>query len=138
MQGTVRGLFVTPEKKAKSIALDQVAAGTSGFDGDFHAKFSNGRQILMLSSDVLTEFGLAPGSLYENMVVDGIDVMTLAPHQQLKIGDAVLEVTVICEPCIQMDRIRSGLRSALEGKRGMFARVLRPGMIRVGDVIEVR
>src|ERR1041385_3177534 len=102
MRGTVHALFITPEKKAKSIALDLVRAGSAGFEGDFHSTAANGRQILMLSNSVLSEFGLAAGSLYENMVVEGIDVMKLEPKQQLHIGDAVLEVTVPCEPCMQM------------------------------------
>lgn len=136
MRGTVRGLFVTPEKKAKSISLGEVHADPGGFSGDFHAKIANQRQILMLSSDVLTDFDLTPGSLYENMLVEGIDVMSLAPNQQLRVGDAILQVTTPCEPCVQMDRIRSGLKAALNGKRGMFARVVSPGTIRVGDAVE--
>src|ERR1051326_5701273 len=106
MTGTVRALFVTPEKNAKSIALEIVRVESGGFTGDFHAKSANRRQILMLSADVLFDFDLPAGSLYENMVIDGIDVMTLPPDRQLRIADVILEVTAPCEPCIQMDRIR--------------------------------
>jgi MOSC domain-containing protein YiiM len=134
----VRALFVTPEKKGKPLEIETVQAGRGGFDGDFHARVANRRQILMLSNDVLAEFRLQPGALRENMVVDGIDVMQLAADQKLRVGDAVLEVTGPCEPCTQMDRLRNGLRSALEGKRGMFVRVLTPGMIRVGDAVEMQ
>ena len=138
MRGTVRALFVTPEKKGKPVEIGEVQAGRGGFDGDFHARVANRRQILMLSTAVLAEFRLAPGVLRENMVVEGIDVMTLAADQKLRVGDAILEVTGPCEPCIQMDRLRDGLRSALAGKRGMFVRVLTPGTIRVGDAVEMQ
>ena len=135
MQGTVRALFVTPEKKAKPVQLEQVRVSSGGFDGDFHATVSTRRQILMLSGSILNEFNLQPGSLYENMIVDGFDVMSLSFGQQLRVGDAVLEVTMPCEPCVQMDRVRNGLKSALDGKRGMFARVVTTGAIRVGDPV---
>jgi MOSC domain-containing protein YiiM len=138
MRGTVRALFVTPEKKGKPVELEEVQAGRGGFDGDFHARVANRRQILMLSHDVLAEFRLTPGALRENMVVEGIDVMMLAAEQKLRVGGAVLEVTGPCDPCIQMDRLRDGLRSALEGKRGMFLRVHTPGTIRVGDAVEMQ
>ena len=136
MQPTVRTLFVYPQKKAPPLALTEVRAAESGLEGDWHAK-SNGnrRQILVLSGDVLREFELAPGSLFENMTIDGIDVMQLKPGQQLHIGDVVLEVTLPCEPCIQMERIRQGLQRALNGKRGMFVRVIKPGTLRVDDAV---
>jgi len=136
MRGTVRALFLKPGKKAAPVAQDVVRVGATGFEGDFHAGTANRRQVLILSKDVLAEFGLEPGSLHENMVVDGIDVMALPAGRQLRVGETILEVTLPCEPCIQMDRIRNGLRKALDGKRGMFARVVNPGTIRVGDVVE--
>jgi MOSC domain-containing protein YiiM len=136
MNASVRALFVCPEKKARAVALTEVRVGLTGFEGDFHGRSANRRQILMLSNDVLCEFGLSPGMLHENMVIDGVDIMSLTPGQNLHIGDAVLEVTVPCEPCVQMDRIRQGLQQALEGKRGMFARVASPGTIRIGDTVK--
>ena len=136
MNATVRALFVCPEKKARPVAVTEVRVGLAGFEGDFHGRTANRRQILMLSNDVVCEFGLSPGMLHENMVIDGVDIMSLAPGQTLYIGDAVLEVTAPCEPCVQMERIRQGLRQALEGKRGMFARVSSPGTIRIGDAVK--
>jgi MOSC domain-containing protein YiiM len=133
MHHTVRALFVCPEKKAKPRSVSEVEVSSTGFQGDFHAKVANGRQILMLSSDVLQEFELHPGSLFENIVVEGVDVMALSPGQRLHIGNSVLEVTVPCQPCVQMERIRKGLKQALAGKRGMFAQVVTTGTIRVGD-----
>ena len=137
MPGVVRGLFITPEKKTRPVAVDAVITSGCGLQGDYHGKFTNGRQILMISQQTLNQFGLEPGSTSENIVVDGIDVMSLRRGQQLRMGEAVLEVTVPCEPCTQMDRIRPGLRSALSNHRGMFATVVSKGMIRVGDVVDV-
>ena len=63
--------------------------------------------------------------------------MTLASGQQVRVGDVILQVTVECEPCVQMERIRQGLRQDLEGKRGMFATVVTPGTIRVGNPVKL-
>jgi len=133
MHHTVRALFVCPEKKAKPLSVSEVEVSSAGFQGDFHTSVANGRQILMLSSEVLQEFELRPGSLFENIVLEGVDVMALSPGQRLHIGNSVLEVTVPCQPCVQMERIRKGLKQALAGKRGMFAQVVTTGTIRVGD-----
>ena len=136
MKGTVRALFVVPAKKAAPVPLQEVRAAAAGFEGDFHTRTrANRRQILMVSADVLTAFTLPPGSLFENMVVDGIDVMTLDAGCQLRVGETLLEVTIPCEPCIQMNRVRPGLKAGLEGKRGMFARVVTGGVIRIGDEV---
>jgi MOSC domain-containing protein YiiM len=67
------------------------------------------------------------------VVIDGIDVMALNNGQQLRLGDVVVSVTIPCEPCIQMERVRRGLQEALSDRRGMFVRVLSPGIVRVGD-----
>jgi MOSC domain-containing protein YiiM len=81
----------------------------------------------------LDELNLQPGTIYENVVLDGIDVMSLQEGQEFRLGEAVVAVTIPCEPCIQMERIRGGLRDALQDRRGMFVKVLVPGTVHVGD-----
>jgi len=112
-----------------------VSLSPFGFDGDFHARESSSRQILIISSSVLDEFDVAAGTLFENLVIDNLDVMKLDAGSRLHVGEAVLEVTIPCEPCVQMDRVRRGLKEALNGKRGMFAKVVTTGTIRVGDPV---
>ncbi len=90
-----------------------------------------------MTGSVLNELDLAPGSIDENVVVDGIDVMALQEGQQLRLGEALVAVTVPCEPCVQMDRVRHGLKNALHDRRGMFVRVLSPGIVRVTDNVEI-
>jgi MOSC domain-containing protein YiiM len=87
---------------------------------------------------VLDELNLEPGAIYENIVVDGMNVMALQEGQELRLGDVLVAVTIPCEPCIQMDRVRYGLQKALEGRRGMFVRVIVPGTVRVGDRVEFK
>jgi len=137
MHGTVRALFVTPGKKVKPSPVKSVETAGRGFGGDYHSAVANRRQILMMPGSVLDDLGLEPGAVFENVVVDGLDVMSLAEGQQLRMGEALLEVTIPCEPCGMMDRVRSGLRDALKDRRGMFARVIAKGTIRAGDSVNV-
>lgn len=108
-----------------------------GFDGDHHTGSSRRRQVLLMSGSILDELQLEPGAIYENVVVDGFDVMSLVEGQQVRMGGALFEATIPCEPCVQMDRVRRGLKDALANRRGMFVRVLTPGAVRVGDILSV-
>lgn len=136
VQGIVRAIFIKPEKGGKAMPLQSVEAVAGGFAGDYHAGASKRRQILLISSSILNELNIEPGAIYENVVVDGLDVMALQEGQQLRLGDALVSVTVPCEPCIQMDRVRRGLQDALQNRRGMFVRVIAPGVVRVRDRVE--
>jgi MOSC domain-containing protein YiiM len=135
MNGTVRALFVKLEKGAKSIPRNSVQVDLKGFDGDHHTGNSRRRQILLISGSVLDELHVQPGDVHENVVVDGLDVMSLHEGQQLRLGSALVAVTTPCEPCIQMERLRTGLQEALKDRRGMFVTVLEPGIVRVGDSV---
>ncbi len=79
---------------------------------------------------------LRPGIIRENVTTDGLNVNSLQIGQQLRIGEARLEVSEVCNPCDQMEAIRPGLRKGLWGRRGMLCRVLEGGVIRRGDSIE--
>src|SRR4051794_23547621 len=114
MQGTIRALFIKEGKGRKSIPVDSAKVVKGGLEGDRHAGSARKRQILLLSGAVLDDLQVAPGTIYENIVIDGLDVMVLQAGQELRIGDALVAVTIPCDPCVQMERIRPGLQRALE------------------------
>jgi MOSC domain-containing protein YiiM len=130
-------LFIKREKGGRPVSLQSVQVIAGGFDGDHHTGLSKRRQILMMSGSVLDELHIEPGAISENVVIDGLDVMTLQHGQQLRIGDAIVAVTIPCDPCIQMDRLRYGLQDDLQYRRGMFVKVVAPGTVRVGDPVQV-
>jgi MOSC domain-containing protein YiiM len=107
-----------------------------GLEGCAHAQRGGGRQILLVDRETLDALGLRPGALFENLTTDGLNVNGLPVGQQLRMGEALLEVTMVCTPCNQMERIRPGLRRELWGRRGMMCRVLEGGILRPGDPIE--
>ena len=109
-----------------------------GIEGDKHASPASLRQVLLVDREALDAVGVAPGTIKENLTVEGLDVMGLPVGTQLRVGTtAVLEITKVCEPCFRMDEIRMGLKDELIGRRGMVSRVLQGGLINVGDPISI-
>ena len=88
---------------------------------------------------------LEPGMLGENIVVSGIDVMSLSIGAQIEIGQALLAVTEVRNPCLQLNEMHPNLLKAVVDKidgqvyrnAGMMARVLRGGRVAPGDPVVV-
>jgi MOSC domain-containing protein YiiM len=106
-----------------------------GFEGCAHARPGN-RQLLLVDRESLDAMDLQPGWIRENITSDGLNVNGLPIGQQLRIGQARIEVTEVCTPCDLMEKIRPGLRREIWGRRGMLCRVVEGGVIRRGDAIE--
>jgi len=107
-----------------------------GFEGCAHARPGGTRQVLIVDGETLDAMDLQPGWIKENITTDGLNVNGLPPGQQLRVGPALLEVTAICTPCDQLEKIRPGLRREIWGRRGMLCRVIEGGVVRCGDPIE--
>lgn len=133
---TVVGLFVSPARKSgASEPRERVRAIESqGFEGCAHANPPR-REVLFVSKEHLETVGVEPGAIRENITVEGADVQSWPVGQQVKVGDALFEITMVCDPCERMDQLRTGLRALLEDRRGMLAHVVEGGEIAVGDEI---
>ena len=133
----VVGLFVSPARKSgRSEARERVlAVENQGLDGC--AANPPRREVLLASKQHLDAVGVAPGAIRENVTVEGADVQTWPVGQRVKVGAAVLEITMVCDPCHRMDELREGLRAEIDGKRGMLAHVVEGGEIALGDPIEL-
>jgi MOSC domain-containing protein YiiM len=117
------------------LAEAELEAG--GIRGDRHFAPESARQLLLIEGETLARFGLAPGAVKENVTVQGVRIMGLAPGTRISLGSAEVEITDVCEPCSRMDEIRFGLKEDLEGRRGMMAKVVRSGKVRPGDPVNV-
>ena len=95
------------------------------------------RQVLLIDSETLSDFHLNPGDVRENVTLANFDSTQLSPHDQLQLGEIVLAVTGPCQPCRQLDEIRSGFSSDIKGRRGVLATVVRGGELKVGDPISL-
>jgi len=111
----------------------------------------NLRQVHLVGAELLDElaargFDVWPGAIGENVTTRGIDLLGLATGTVLRLGeDALLAVTGLRNPCLQLERFRPGLQRAVLGRdadgtlirrAGVMAVVLRDGVVRPGDPIE--
>lgn len=77
--------------------------------------------------------------LRRNLVISGINLLaikSLFKHQSqhLQIGEALFEITGICAPCSRMESLLGeGGYNAMRGHSGVTARVIRDGVLKVGD-----
>jgi MOSC domain-containing protein YiiM len=135
---TVAGLFVSPGRgTGRSEPRERVLAIESqGLEGCAHGNPPR-REVLLASKDHLDMVGVEPGAIRENVTVEGADVQSWPVGQRVRLGGALLEITMVCDPCQRMDDLRSGLRAEIDGKRGMLAHVVEGGEIAVGDEIEL-
>lgn len=130
-------LFRAPNKHLPMEELSETSAvANSGFLGCAHARPGGKRQVLLVDRETLEAMNLQPGTIRENITTDGLNVNGLKAGEQLRIGGASLEVSALCTPCDQLEKVRAGLRKEMWGRRGMFCRVIEGGTIRRGDSIE--
>jgi len=113
----------------------------------------NLRQVHLIHEELFDElrsqgFELGAGQLGENITTRGIDLLGLPTGARLLIGDeAVVEVTGLRNPCVQIDRFRAGLMQAVLGrdadgrlvrKAGVMGIVIAGGEVFPGDRIALR
>lgn len=134
--GSVVSIQICTAHRAPMQKLDAVKVlGNLGLEGDRHAVPDGSRQVLFIDQETLDLLDISPGTVKENITTRGIDLMHQPLGTRLRIGEAVFELTKPCTPCSRMDEIRPGLGEELEERRGMLARVIHGGDIRVGDVV---
>ncbi len=134
---SIAGIFVSPAKRAEMKSLERVRAISGhGLDGCAHARPPK-REVLFASAEHLESVDVPPGRIRENLTVEGADVQEWSIGQRIAAGDAVFEVTMVCDPCQRMDDLRPGLRAELEDKRGMLARVVEAGEVALGDEVRL-
>jgi MOSC domain-containing protein YiiM len=141
---------------------------TAGFgvEGDAHAGATvkhrsrvardpttpNLRQVHLIHAELFYElraagFTVTAGDLGENVTTHGIDLLALPAGTRLHLGAAaVVEVTGLRNPCVQIDRFQQGLMQAVLGrdadgrlvrKTGVMSIVLAGGDVAAGDAIAV-
>ena len=165
--GTVVGVSASPAHtfgKAPQASVRLVEG--FGIEGDVHAGTSvqhrsrvrrnasapNLRQVHLMHAELFDElagrgFRVRPGELGENVSTRGVDLLALQTGSLLRLGaDAVVEVTGLRNPCVQIDRWQPGLMAAvldrtpageLVRKAGVMGVVVTGGAVRVGDPVTV-
>lgn len=112
-----------------------------GLVGDAHSGEWH-RQLSLLaqeSIDKMVAKGLdvTAGDFAENITTSGLELHTLPVGAQLSIGDILLEVTQIGKECHTRCAIFYQAGDCVMPSEGIFVRVLRGGMVKAGDKIEI-
>ena len=112
----------------------------------------NLRQVHLIHAELHEElsaagFAVSAGQMGENLTTSGVDLLALPPGARLHLGTtAVVEVTGLRNPCVQLERLQTGLMEATLGrddqgelvrKAGVMAVVIAGGEVQPGDAIRV-
>ena len=116
-----------------------------GLAGDKAGKHRESkRQITLIQAEhlpVIASFlkreSVAPFELRRNLVISGIN-LSILKNYKLRINHAVIEITGNCAPCQKMEQaLGFGGYNAMRLHGGVTASVIKGGIIRVGDELQV-
>ena len=129
------------------LRVDEVMLDEDGLIGDGHNHEKHRRtdraisiQDVELVEEIATEgYPVGPGIMGENLTVQGLDVQGTAPGDRLAFeGGPLLEVASIRKPCYVLDAIHPDLKEVVVGRCGVLCRVIRTGVLRPGQRVELR
>lgn len=138
-----------------------------GIDGDAHCGATvkhrsrvkidplqpNLRQVHLVQAELLSElrakgFIVEAGTIGENILTQGVDLLSLPKNTHIELGDeVVLRITGLRNPCAQLDAYQEGLTQVVlardaDGnlllKAGVMAVVVKGGTAHVNDPIRIR
>ena len=113
-----------------------------GLVGDAHADCCTHRQVSLLAIESINKmrnrgFDIGPGDFAENLTTEGIDLVALPVGTRLSAGQGVvLEVTQIGKQCHTKCAIYRQIGKCVMPKEGVFARVIRGGIVKTGDELK--
>lgn len=138
----VKAVCISEKKGTRKTEVSSIKVLINhGIVGDAHAGNWH-RQISLLADESIEEhrklgMELTPGAFAENIVTEGIELVSLPIGTRIKIGNAVLEVTQIGKECHNDCEIKRMSGKCVMPTEGIFAIVLKDGVISPGDDIEI-
>ena len=143
-EGKVIWIGLRPHRNAIMIEPSQAYASIgAGLEGDrFSGNALSKRQVTLIQEEHLAVIAslmrretLPPALLRRNIVVSGINLLALK-EKIFAIGDAVFEMTGLCHPCSKMETVLGkGGYNAMRGHGGITVRVVKNGVIKIGDKV---
>jgi MOSC domain-containing protein YiiM len=125
-----------------------------GVDGDAHAGLVENRQVSLLAAEEIEKASeslkrggcallgteaqgrlqsLAPGDFAENITTRGVELHLLPVGTEIRIGEALCEVSKIGKECHAACEIRRLVGDCVMPRKGIFVRVLKGGEVRRED-----
>jgi MOSC domain-containing protein YiiM len=141
--GELVWIGLRPARNAPMQTVEQVfAEADAGLAGDrYHG---NGkRQVTLIQWEhldvlsALTKRQVTPDLLRRNLAIRGLNLLALK-SRTFRIGEAVFQTTGQCHPCSRMEQVLGpGGYNAMRGHGGLTARIIRSGLIRIGDRLTI-
>lgn len=133
--GSRKGEGKTPVESAELIA-------GHGMRGDSHAGRDPDRQVSLFAAETLRElqnegFEVPAESLSANLFIENIDLNSLKPGARLRLGETVIEIVEARKPCRSITKIDNRLPKRLYSQCGQIGRIIKSGVVRVGEEVEV-
>lgn len=137
--GQVLNLFVSHSGVSERLEKNELSFDTLGVVEDKFYNKNIQRSVLIASIDsynLIKNYGLEMpfGYLGENILLD-YNPYALEVGRVLKIGDTLLEITQHCTICNHLAVIDVKIPTLLKNDRGIFAKVIQSGDIKVADEV---
>lgn len=143
MNGKVIAVNISRKKGVPKETIEQGEFKVDhGLVGDAHAGNWH-RQVSLLGIESINKMkalgieGLCTGIFAENLTTEGIELWKLPVGTKLRIGDTLQEVTQIGKECHVKCAIFQKVGTCIMPTEGIFTKVLKDGIIKAGDEIEV-
>lgn len=138
--GRIEWIGVRSERLASLQMPETALLHEDGLEGD-HARPGK-RAITLIQAEHLPVIAslaglgsVTPETLRRNLVISGLNLSTLR-GKQIRIGEALVEVTIPCAPCSRMEAaLGPGGYNAMRGHGGWCAMVIEPGELSIGDKV---
>ena len=143
IKGRIRAISVSEKKGTRKVNVPGADLRVDcGIVGDAHAGKWH-RQVSLLAVESIEKMiasgaDVSPGDFAENITTEGIDLLALSFGGRLRLGESVeIEITQFGKKCHSDCEIFRQVGDCVMPREGIFARVIKPGRISVGDIIEV-
>lgn len=144
MQAKVKAVCLSEEKGTTKKIIDKgLLIENYGLKGDAHAGKWH-RQLSLLDESSIDkmrahDYDLNYGDFAENITTEGLEnLFELPVGQKLRINEnIILEITQIGKKCHHDCEIMQKIGDCVMPREGIFARVIKGGVIKAGDEIEL-
>jgi MOSC domain-containing protein YiiM len=143
LKGAIKAISVSKQKGTRKVNVPEAQLRADfGIVGDAHAG-QPVRQVSLLALESIEKMvdkgaNVSPGDFAENITTEGLNLLELSVGTRLALGkDVELEIRQFGKKCHSGCEILQQVGDCVMPREGVFAKVVRPGMIRVGDIIEV-
>jgi cyclic pyranopterin phosphate synthase len=139
---TLVSINLSDKKGMRKTPAARAEIGPEGLVGDAHAGDWH-RMVSLLAEESIEKMramglNVGAGDFAENLTTRGIDLLAMPLGTKFRVGsDVVLELTQHGKECHNRCAIYHQAGDCVMPREGVFARVIRTGAVKVGDVVEI-